>query len=192
MNLPTKDIELKSGIVIVDDDPYYFVDQVNGIDGSLIVAYSLSKKSIELYKQNHNPRVLKKAGRINIGTIKKFSDSDNASPLSKHLSKRKGNTKKVTKVEYNPAVFVSYVTQGIDSITNTFGDGFPEMQKTAIRGPVNGHYQAMKPTGVFIGLNNVKWIKDVYDFSQWQGYLTPIYQHYLPYFQLVKEGLIHG
>lgn len=192
MNLPTKDIELKSGIVIVDDEPYYFVDQVNGIDGSLIIAYSLSKKSIELYKQNHNPRVLKKAGRINIGTIKKFSDSDNASPLSKHLSKRKGNTKKVTKIEYNPAVFVSYITQGIDSITNTFGDGFPEMQKTAIRGPVNGHYQAMKPTGVFIGLNNVKWIKDVYDFSQWKGYLTPIYQHYLPYFQLVKEGLIHG
>ena len=94
MNLPTKDIELKSGIVIVDDDPYYFVDQVNGIDGSLIVAYSLSKKSIELYKQNHNPRVLKKAGRINIGTIKKFSDStisamiENVITLSKSVNKR--------------------------------------------------------------------------------------------------------
>ena len=192
MNLPTKDIELKSGIVIVDEMPYYFVDQVNGVDGRLIVAYSLSRKSIELYKRNHNPRVLKKARRIDIGITKKFSDSDSASPLSKHLSKRKDNTKKVTKIRYNPAIFVSYVTQGTDSITNTFGDGFPEMQKTAIRGPVNGHYQAMEPTGVFIGLNNVKWIKDVYDFSQWKGYLTPIYQHYLPYFQLMKEGLIHG
>lgn len=192
MNLPTKEIELKSGIVIVDDEPYYFVDQVNGIDGSLIVAYSLSKKSVNLYKQNHNPYVLRKAGRITVGTVKKFSDADNASPLSKHLSKRKNNEKVVTKIEYNPAIFVSYVTKGTDSITNTFGNGFPEMQKTAIKGPVNGHYQTMKPTGVFIGLNNVKWIKDVYDFSQWKGYLTPIYQHYLPYFQLVEEGLIHG
>ena len=190
MKLPIKDIELKSGVVIVDKEPYYFVDMVQGVDGQIIVAYSLSKKSIEEYKRNYNPYVLRKAGQMDIGVIKKFSDDTNASPLSKYLSKRKDNEKTVTKVRYSPAIFVSYVTQGTDSISNTWGDGFPEMKKTTIRGPVNGHYQAMKPTGVFIGLNNVKWLKDVYDFSKWKGYLAPIYQHYLPYFRLMKDGVI--
>lgn len=177
-------LDVQSGPVIVNDKPYYYVDKIHGPDGDLIVAYNLLKSSVRKYEQTKNPLALTKAMAEDTITSHKYTS---ASPLSKLLSLRKGSQKTRIVIRYKPAIFVSYVEDGIDSITETYGQGFKEMHQTQIKGPINNRYQEMKPTGVFIGLNNVKWLKDVYDFSRWQGYLIPIYNHYLPYFKMLNE-----
>ncbi len=181
-------LDVQSGPVIVNEKPYYYVDKIHGPDGDLIVAYELSKSGLRKYEQNKNPLTLGKAYKIDDIVYKKYdSTSKNASPLVKLLSKRKNNVTMHSKIYYKPAIFVSYVEDGTDSITETYGQGFKEMHAVKVVGPVTNKYEEMKPTGVFIGLNNVKWLKDVYDFSRWQGYLVPIYSHYLPYFKMLNE-----
>ena len=60
-------------------------------------------------------------------------------------------------------------------------------------GPINGKYAQVEPTGVFIGLNNIKWIKDYYDFSRWQGYIIPLFESYRDYFNTQRDlGVYDG
>lgn len=182
-------LEVQSGAVIVDHDPYYYVDLVNGDDGRLIVAYELSKKSKETYRETGDPKFLSKAGRVEFVEVTKFN-KDN-SELSKHLSLRPDNKQRKQIVKYKPAIFTAPVEYGTDSVTGNYGLGFPEMRPESLRGPVNGRYQTPEETGVFIGLNNIKWLKDVYDFKQWEGYLRPIYDVYINYYN-VSRGLLDG
>ena len=40
-------LEVLSGVVVYNDKPYYYVEQVTGDDGSMILAYEFSKASLD-------------------------------------------------------------------------------------------------------------------------------------------------
>lgn len=185
-------LELKSGVVIVDEHPYYYVDLVHGDSGDLIFAYAMSEKSIQAYEKTKDPGVIVKQRHIVRDKMIHYNnkeDSETASDLSRHLANKLGkdNVYYKNKVVYKKALFVSPVEQGKDSITGLWGRGFAEMKATRMS-PVNGQQENPKmfPTGVFIGLNNVVWTKTSYN-DKWLNYLGPLYQVYQPYFKVFQE-----
>lgn len=180
-------IDVQSGVVIVDNTPYYYVDLIHGSDGDLIVAYELSKKSVKNYNQTRDPTLLAKANKGEYLKAQRFK-TDTKSDLAKHLADKLGNKndRKQLRFFYKAALFTAPVEYDTDSISGDYVKGFKEMNKTVITGPINGKYPRMKPTGVFIGLNNIKWLKDVYKFNQFNGYTMPIYENYTAYFNTIK------
>lgn len=184
-----QNLDVQSGVVIIKEKPYYFVEQVHGDNGDLIIAYSLSKQSLVHYKQTHDPKVLAKAAIMKQVSYKRFRDDDSSSTLSRDLAEDLGdkNTRHRTTIFYKAAIFTSPVTYGTDSVSGNYGKGFAEMKPTQITGPMNGHYPKMEPTGIFIGLNNIKWLKDVYNFNRFKGYNYPIYDRYSLYFQTMNN-----
>jgi hypothetical protein len=185
-------LNVRAGAVIVQDKPYYYVELVSdGVD-QLIIAYELSKRGLAAYEDTNNPNVLAKASALQVEDIDKYDTSPKGSPLSRYLGVKLGDKNKQHKMKtfYKPAIFVSQVVNGTDSITDNFGPGFMEMKPTRIAGPINDSYQKLEPTGVFIGLNNIKWIKNQYDFKRWQGYIEPIFETYNAYFNTL--GMFDG
>lgn len=184
-----QELDIQSGVVIIKNKPYYFVEQVHGNNGDLIIAYDLSKISLAQYSQTHDPKVLAKAAIMKQVSYKKFQDNENSSTLSKDLAESLGdkNIKHRTTIFYKASIFTSPVTYGTDSVSGSYVKGFAEMKPTQITGPMNGHYPKMETTGIFIGLNNVKWLKDVYDFKRFKGYDYPIYDRYSLYFQAMSS-----
>lgn len=180
-------IDVQSGVVIVDQEPYYYVDMVHGDYGDLIIAYELSKKSIQNYRQTHDPHLLAKANKGEYLTRERINTNTQSS-LAKHLANKLGSKNKTHQVRfmYKAALFTSPVEYGTDTISGSYVKGFKEMNKTAIAGPMNGKYPRMIETGIFIGLNNVKWLKDAYKFNQFNGYTMPIYENYSAYFNTLK------
>lgn len=185
-------LELKSGVVIVDENPYYYIDLVHGYGGDLVFAYTMSKKSVQAYKETKDPNMIVKQRHIVRDKMIHYNnkeDSETASDLSRHLANKLGkdNVYYKNKVVYKKALFASPVEQGKDSITGLWGRGFAEMKATRMS-PVNGQQENPKmfPTGVFIGLNNVVWTKTSYD-DKWLDYLEPLYQVYQPYFKTLQE-----
>lgn len=185
-------LNVRAGAVIVQDKPYYYVELVTDGSDQLIIAYELSKRGLAAYAETNNPNVLAKASTMQIANENKYDTSPKASPLSRYLGVKLGDKNKESKMKtfFKPALFVSEVTNGTDSITDNFGPGFMEMKPTRVAGPVDNSYQKMEPTGVFIGLNNIKWIKNQYDFKRWQGYIEPIFETYKAYFNTL--GMFNG
>lgn len=194
--MPTaRDLEVKSGVVIYENQPYYYVDMISGDDGDMIIAYDLSKESIKNYEITKDPRVLKRAGKgkyVKQVKINPNNDSKLAQFMAKHLGNK--NTKDTLRIYYKTAVFTSPVVYGTDTFSDNYMQGFYEMARQDVRGPLNGQYPPMEPTGVFIGLNNVYWLKDVYDFKRLNGYDLPLYQNYSQYFRILSElgEQLHG
>lgn len=185
-------LELKSGVVIVDENPYYYIDLVHGYGGDLVFAYAMSKKSVQAYKETKDPNMIVKQRQVRKRKMIHYNnldDSETSSDLSRHLANKLGNDNVYYKTEivYKKALFASPVEQGKDSITGLWGRGFAEMKATRMS-PVNNRQENPKmfPTGVFIGLNNVVWTKTSYD-DKWLDYLEPLYQVYQPYFKTLQE-----
>ena len=44
MNELEKMLDVQSGVVIVDNEPYYYIDLIQGDDGKLVIAYELGTK----------------------------------------------------------------------------------------------------------------------------------------------------
>ena len=165
-----KMLDVQSGVVIVDEEPYYYIDLIQGNEGKLVVAYELGTNGIKLYQQTKDPNVLFKKRTLVEIKEKPYKGTD----LAKHLNnKRKLKVKR--KFNYLPAIFTTPVINGADTITGNWGLGFPEMHKKVLIGPKTGKYEKMEKTGIFIGLNNVKWLKDTYQFDRWKGYIGPLY-----------------
>lgn len=185
-------LSVHAGAVIVQDRPYYYVELVSDGTDQLIIAYELSKRGLAAYAETGNPNVLAKASAMQFEGFNKYDVSPKASPLSRYLGVKLGDKNKQHKMKtfYKPALFVSELVNGTDSITNNFGPGFMEMKKTIVFCNKDKQYPQMIPTGVFIGLNNVKWIKNQYDFKRWQGYIEPIFETYNAYFNTL--GMFDG
>lgn len=191
----TTELDVQAGIVIVDNNPYYYIERVKDNNDDMVIAYDFSKTSLRKYNKTHDPKDLGKASYMETKDFQRFRIDKNASALSKHLGDKlqQDNQVKQLRVYYKPALFVAPILQGEDSVTNNFGLGFPEMKKSKMTGPINGKYAQVEPTGVFIGLNNVKWIKDYYDFSRWQGYIIPLFESYRDYFNTQRDlGVYDG
>lgn len=183
MNELEKMLDVQSGVVIVDNEPYYYIDLIQGDDGKLVIAYELGTKGIELYKQTKDPNVLFKK-RMLVETKEKPYEGTS---LAQHLNNRR-KLKVKRKFNYLPAIFTTPVINGTDTVTGNWGLGFPEMHKKVLVGPKTGKYEKMEKTGIFIGLNNVKWLKDTYQFDRWKGYIGPLYSTYMPYFNVLTSS----
>lgn len=178
-----KMLDVQSGVVIVDEEPYYYIDLIQGDEGKLVVAYELGTKGIKLYQQTKDPNVLFKKRTLVEIKERPYEGTD----LAKHLNnKRKLKVKR--KFNYLPAIFTTPVINGTDTITGNWGLGFPEMHKKVLIGPKTGKYEKMEKTGIFIGLNNVKWLKDTYQFDRWKGYIGPLYSTYMSYFNVLTSS----
>ena len=179
-----------SGIVFVEDEPYYYIDMIDGEEGKLVIAYEISKSSIDAYNKGgkQDIQLLGKAKKVQEINISKYSSTTALSKKAK--LKDEDSERKVTKVLYKPALFVSPVVQHEDTFSDSIQTCFAEMGKEQIVGPVTGYYPAMKPTGVFIGLNHVKWIKDAYQVGTWEGYTSMVYDNYAEA-PIGGSGLIH-
>lgn len=187
-NNNAKQLETRSGAVIFDNEPYYYVDEINGSEGPMIIAYDLSKHSIDEYQRSRNPDVLTKAAQGRYMDSYQV-DPRSSSKLAQHLVKKFGEHNRDRKVHlfYKAALFTAPEHYGVDTATKSYVLGFNEMAKQQIQGPINGHYPPMQPTGVFIGLNHVHWIKDGYDFRKFDGYDIPLYENYMNYFRTLGD-----
>lgn len=174
-------LEVLSGVVVYNDKPYYYVEQVTGDDGSLIFAYEFSKASLREYNKSKDLKVLAKKSLIKTQRVQRF-DSE-STDLSKDMSLVKPNEATRQVLVYKPAIFVSPVTDGIDTDTNSYCLGFYEMKPDNYDGPISNQYVEPEMTGIFIGFHHVYWTKEVVDFSKWQGYLEPMYHNYMDYFR---------
>ena len=173
-------LEVLSGVVVYNDNPYYYVEQVTGGDGSMIFAYEFSKASLKEYKKSKDLKVLAKKSLLQTQRVKYFDNE--STDLSKDMSLAKPHETTRQVLMYKPAIFVSPVTEGIDTETSSYTMGFYEMKPDNYNGPISNQYVEPEMTGIFIGFNHVYWTKEVTDFSKWQGYLEPMYNNYMNYF----------
>lgn len=182
------EVDVQSGAVIVDKEPYYYVDLVNEGDTQMIIAYELSKNSVDKYHQTGDPKLLARAGKVKYVNHMTLNPNAN-SKLTKYLINKLGNKngRRELKVFYKTAIFVSPVVYGTDTINGNYTQGFYEMASQDIQGPLNGSYPKMDPTGVFIGLSHVHWIKDNYDFKKLNSYDVSLARRYSDYYRIMSN-----
>ena len=181
MKQVNNNLEVLSGVVVYNDKPYYYVEQVTGDDGSLVFAYEFSKASLKQYHKSKDLRVLAKKSLIQTQQVQHYDSESTDLTKDMSLSKPAESTRQV--LLYKPAIFVSPVTEGIDTESNNYSLGFYEMKPDNYDGPMSNQYVEPEMTGLFIGFNHVYWSKEVIDFSKWQGYLEPMYNNYMTYFK---------
>lgn len=171
---------IKQGVVIYENVPYYFVEELSGSEGSIIVAYDIDSVSKELYKESKNPYDLRKKYTTDTVTIRKVKSA--TTPLSQYIDNSLGNkgTEKVKNVKYKEPVFVSVVREDADTATGTVSLGFDE-RGTKYGRDEQGVATTYNPTtGVFIGFPNVYWFdKTIYPLAEWSGYLSSIYTNFM-------------
>lgn len=172
---------IKAGIVFIKNNPYYYVEQVSTADSdsSYIVAYNISKNSLEAYKESGDYSVLDKKSfirRVSSPTVL------GATPLSKIVTKGKSKlTESHNEVLFEKPLFVSEVTIGTDSFSGDYDLGFeeyvkgPHYDETRVnRNSSNGSQPAVVPTGVFIGLKHVSWIREYIPIAGLSAYLSTL------------------
>lgn len=180
---------VKSGVVMVEDEPYYYVDMVDGDVGKMIIAYEIDPKSIEEYRKigTPDPALLYKKKKIESATKYHYfinrKTGEGLTKLAQKAIKRDPKaSEKVTKILYKPAIFISPVIKATDSFDDNYTDCFAEMVPTELRGPQNGTYIKMEPTGVKIGLQHIFWTTDTYQLGDWEGYSSMLYENYASIF----------
>lgn len=186
---------IKSGVVIVDKKPYYYIDLVSGTMGDMVLAFNIKKQTLAKFNETNNPNVLVKNYMMIPYKRTKLLEQRATTELSKHLLDKLGkdNTTKGYKLKYEEAIFASPVEEGIDTITSSFGLGFKEMSKTHLPAtPTNKKSEEPVETGVFIGLNNVLWLEETNDSDKFKDYIDSIYNTYMPYFRLnvLEDGAL--
>ena len=184
--------DIKSGVVVYYESsendtterpvPYYYVEAVNDNGVDVVIAYDLDEKSLKRFKTTGDLSCLTKAHT----TSKVNKTTSLKGKIGKHITRLKGKHKESYFVtEYKAANFVSTVLTGTDTLTGNLEKGFKEytngdlgklkMGKTgfAINVPVQ------EPTGVFIGVSHIHWLKDVVNPEGLSDYLNVLMNQYV-------------
>ena len=172
---------IKAGVVFIKNNPYYYIEQVStaNADTPYIVAYNISKNSLEAYRESGDYAKLDKKSfirRVSSPTVL------GVTPLSKIITKGKNKlTESHNEVLFEKPLFVSEVTIGTDSFSGDYDLGFEEYVKgpkydetRANRNSSNGSQPAVVPTGVFIGLKHISWIREYIPVAGLSAYLSTL------------------
>lgn len=181
--------EVKSGLVLIDDTPYYYIEQFEDNGETMVVAYKPNSKEIKKYKSTHDPLVITKPHKneavLTYGKLGKNPKSE----LGKQLD-RKGKNKPTKGIEtkYLAPAFISLVEQGTDSVDDSFGDGFKEYVPQELGAIMETREEGKTkrgvalpdqvPSGVFISLRHVYWLKDVFTPKGLPEFLDSLYTSY--------------
>ena len=179
--------EVKSGLVVYPAEaglptPYYYIELADtGEDTQMVACYKLIDKDIKKYYKTGDYSNLRKPYRVDKVHKPAFKAE---TALGKVLNSKVKNGEVYMQTSYAPACFVSEVTTNTDTATGKLAQGFKEYVPREVGKVIQDHKQKVvnvpdqEPTGVFIGLSHVHWLKDVItpeNLSDYLGYLNSYY-----------------
>lgn len=148
-------IMYQDGVLWYDKEPIYIVRAVKKGLSHWVFVYDISRKDYEKTKDDKNPIIIKRYEPKRVAKGKIYSSKSRiGSLLSEDTDTHIVNKEK-------PYIFQAPILTGVSSITEKECDGFYE--KVVIGQP--GGKSDIIPTGVFIGLTDITWNTDNYQYD---------------------------
>ncbi|MBT9670508.1 hypothetical protein GPK34_00455 [Secundilactobacillus kimchicus] len=151
--------QVREGVLFLDNKPVWYMVEHDG-DGELryLSVFALAEKSVKRYNKTKDVNDLQRDFKV---TVIEPNPYHGKTPLSKLAAQQYKDTHKpIQKVNYRKPIFTTVITTGTDTFSQEFGVGFYEHEPT-IHTVVSGKsvQTAGNPTGVFLSLDRVTWIR---------------------------------
>ena len=141
----------REGILKFKGEPRYIIRQTDFPSGESVVGvYNVSK---ETYKESHGKMIVK-----DWSYEKKPSEFRGETPLAEIARKKE---KPVMQRREKPALYTSRVMNGIGTFGGKEGLGFYEYTPERYN-PIKRAYDPSEKTGVFILLDDIKWLNELH------------------------------
>lgn len=148
--------KVSEGCLFVNKEPVYIIELIKEPDGmEYVTIYAVQKGS---YNQSVEGKAIPKRAS---GVVEKVIGRVSNNTLLGSLANRYNKTKKVITRKEAPPLFMTEVTEGVDTFTKEQARGFYEREKDSFaQRDGKGYVKHGEITGVFISLNNIVWYKE--------------------------------